>query len=438
MEYELLALPIFEEIGSKHYLSITHCNIAEIYLAENNLPLAEKHALISLSLAEEAEVADTKRDVLEILADYYTKAGNSQKAFETLKEFISLKDSINNTQVQNEITRKEIGFEYEKKAVETNLRNEEKTREEKLKHDIEIANQKTYTYGGIAGFVLMLLVSVISIRAYRQKRRSEATITHQKKMVEEKQKEILDSISYAKRIQDAILPSENDLKKIFHESFVLFKPRDIVSGDFYWLNDSGDSVIVAVGDCTGHGVPGGFMSMLGNSFLNEIIIEKKINEPAEILNHLRDKIIFALKQHGKDAESKDGMDIVLCRFDKREMMLSYAAANNNFFLVRENNLTELKANKMPIGYHTGETIPFTQNSVSLVKGDVLFLYTDGFADQFGGPKGKKYLYSRMGKMMTEVSSLSVSLQKEKLNNTFLEWKGNLEQVDDVCVIGIRI
>lgn len=438
LEYTLMALPSFEEIGSKHFLAITNCNLAEIYMEQNKLPLAEKHAISGLKLAEEAELADTKRDVLEILSQCYYRSGNSKKAFEIQQEYIEMKDSLNNTQVQNEITRKDIAYGYDKKAVEEKLRNEEKVREEKLKHEIEISNQKMYTYGGIAGFILMLLVSVISIRAYRQKRKSESAITHQKKIVEEKQKEILDSISYAKRIQDALLPTEKDLKTIFPESFVLFNPRDIVSGDFYWLHQTDDAFILAVGDCTGHGVPGGFMSMLGNSFLNEIVIEKKVEEPADILNQLREKIIRALKQHGRDAESKDGMDIVLCKFENKNTSLKYAAANNNFHLVRENELITLHADHMPIGYQSDDRIPFTGNSIPLMKGDAIFIHTDGYADQFGGPKGKKYLTRRMENLFSEIASSDCAMQKHKLLQEFNGWKGELEQVDDVCIIGIKL
>ncbi len=443
--YELKALPAFEEIGSKHFLAITNCNLAEIYMEQNKLSLAEKHAITGLKLAEEAELADTKRDVLEILADCYNRSGDSKKAFAIQQAFIEMKDSLNNTQVQNEITRKDIAYSYDKKAVEEKLRNEEKAREEKLRHEIEITNQKTYTYGGIAGFTLMLLVSVVSIRAYRQKRRSETAITQQKKIVEEKaaelsakQKEILDSISYAKRIQDALLPKEKDLKNLFEESFVLFNPRDIVSGDFYWLHQTKDSVILAVGDCTGHGVPGGFMSMLGNSFLNEIVIEKKVEEPAEILNQLREKIIYALKQHSRDAESKDGMDIVLCQFENNKTHLKYAAANNNFHLVRAGELFTLHADHMPIGYQSDEHIPFAGQSIPLKKGDTLFIHTDGYADQFGGSKGKKYLNRRMENFFKEIGSSDCTTQKEKLLKEFNQWKGELEQVDDVCIIGIKL
>ncbi|HYG49880.1 MAG TPA: SpoIIE family protein phosphatase, partial [Flavobacteriales bacterium] len=194
----------------------------------------------------------------------------------------------------------------------------------------------------------------------------------------------------------------------------------------------------AVGDCTGHGVPGGFMSMLGHSFLNEVVNEKRIREPAEVLNRLREKVITALRQKGIAGENKDGMDITFLVVDTVRNKLEYAAANNSFYVVRKGIATEYKADKQPIGYYSNNMRPFTQHSIDLNKGDCVYLFTDGFPDQFGGTKGKKFKYSSLQKLFEQHTSLPMTRQREVLVKTLEEWRGNYEQTDDICVAGIRI
>jgi ligand-binding sensor domain-containing protein/serine phosphatase RsbU (regulator of sigma subunit) len=260
----------------------------------------------------------------------------------------------------------------------------------------------------------------------------------EKHKVEEAHKDMRDSIFYAKRIQSAVIPSEEDLKKLLPGSFILFKPKDIVSGDFYWLTEKEDYIFYAVADCTGHGVPGGFMTMLGNGLLNEIVNEHHVTEPAEILNKLRDKIITSLKQTGKSGENKDGMDIVLFRINKKTNELCYAAANNGFIIVNNGIATEYNGDKQPVGIYGDEIKPFRQFNVQLHKGDSLYSFTDGYPDQFGGPKGKKFKYKALNELLVSIAHLDGYYQQEKLEAAFNAWRGDLEQVDDVCIIGIKI
>jgi serine phosphatase RsbU (regulator of sigma subunit) len=258
-------------------------------------------------------------------------------------------------------------------------------------------------------------------------------LEEQKKIVEEKNKEIVDSINYAKRIQYALLAHEELLKTGIPEHFVFFRPKDIVSGDFYWAADKGDTFWLAVCDSTGHGVPGAFMSLLNISYLNEAVIEKNILSPDKVLDHVRHKLIFNMDQSG----GKDGMDGALLKFDKKNKKVTYAAAHNTLLKVSAGIATTFEADKMPIG--KGESLkPFTLRDLHLVKGDMLYIYTDGFADQFGGPKGKKFKYRQLDELLTSIASLPLGEQHIKLEREFLEWKSNLEQVDDVCVIGIKV
>jgi sigma-B regulation protein RsbU (phosphoserine phosphatase) len=267
---------------------------------------------------------------------------------------------------------------------------------------------------------------------------SNEQLSIQKELVEEKNRSITDSINYAKKIQEAILPHYSSLKSCLPDSFILFKPKDIISGDFYWLAKKNESILIAAADCTGHGVPGSLMSMLGNTFLNEIVNEKKITQPAAVLFELRERITSILKQNENDSQSKDGMDIALCKIDTVANTLVYSGAFNPMWIIRNDELIELKANKFPIGVHLGEREPFIEHSFQLKKGDCFYLFTDGYADQFGGPSGKKFMYKNLFQLLASLKTNTMDQQKIVLDNTFSGWRKNLEQVDDILIIGVRV
>lgn len=266
-------------------------------------------------------------------------------------------------------------------------------------------------------------------------------IEQQNKSLEYKNKEITDSINYARNIQMASIPSEDRFKAAFKQSFVYYMPKDIVSGDFYWIYEFENMVYYATGDCTGHGVPGGFMTMLGLTFLEEIIAGKKIQDPAEVLNLLRAKIINALNQNGGIEETKDGMDITICRVDKINSILTYASANNSLYVIRTTEespvLEKLSADRQPCGFYQNNA-PFTTRTVQLQKGDCVYTLTDGFADQFGGPKGKKFRVKQLEQILLQNCLKPFSRQREILASELKKWQGDLEQVDDVLIIGISI
>lgn len=248
--------------------------------------------------------------------------------------------------------------------------------------------------------------------------------------------ELTDSIRYALQIQISMLPSKIFIKSLTADYFVFYKPRDIVSGDFYWINEIEGKVIVSVGDCTGHGVPGAFMSLLGITFLKEIIVKEYITHPAVILNRLRKEVIKSMKQQGDVFELKDGMDIAICVFDKNTKTLEFSGANNSAIIVRGNDRIELKADRMPIGIY--ETMrKFSMQSHDLREGDILYLYTDGFQDQFGGNNGKKFRSGKFKKMILGISHLSFKEQEAQLEKTMEEWKKHYDQVDDITVLGMK-
>ena len=301
---------------------------------------------------------------------------------------------------------------------------------------------------GIIGFIY-LIVRLSVRRLVKAKNLLEATVkertaevVEQKHLIEEKHKEITDSINYAERIQRSFLASTELLNENLKDYFVFFQPKDVVSGDFYWatklISSSGvENFALVTADSTGHGVPGAIMSILNISSL-ENTVKEGVCEPAEILNQTRIKIIERLKKDGSAEGGKDGMDASLLCFDFINNKLSYAAANNPVWIVRENEMLEFAPDKMPVGKHDKDSVSFTQHSIDLQKNDVVYALTDGMPDQFGGPKGKKFMYKKLKELLVSCSGLPMNEQKELLKSTFNDWKGNLEQVDDVCLIGIRI
>jgi len=255
--------------------------------------------------------------------------------------------------------------------------------------------------------------------------------------IEQKNRDITDNLNYAKRIQSAILPDIRLIYRALQDSFIIYRPKDIVSGDFYSFSQKDGNVIIAAADCTGHGVTGAFMSMIGSSLLNQIVNERGVTQPARILNYLNTGITEALKQ--SETEVNDGMDIALCNFDLSDGSVQFAGANRPLWIIRDGELKSVKPDKMAIGGFRAALDPeFSNHQIKIRKGDCIYLFTDGFADQFGGPAGKKMLSKRFRELLISFGDSSMREQEKKLNQFFEQWKGGIEQVDDVLVIGIRI
>ncbi len=260
----------------------------------------------------------------------------------------------------------------------------------------------------------------------------------QHKKISHQNKEITDSIQYAKRIQNATLPKKEISQNIIDEHFILFIPRDIVSGDFYWYHELEEFVVITAVDCTGHGVPGAFMSMIGIVFLNEIVVEEGIYDAGKILDKMRKKVIHALGQKSILTSTSDGMDMALCVIEKSTKIMQFAGANNPLICVRNKELIEIKGSRMPIGIYPKMENVFATHSVQLESEDIIYLFSDGYADQFGGKKGVKFLGSNFKKLLLEISTLPTGLQKKVLENTLNDWQGDISQVDDILIIGFRI
>jgi serine phosphatase RsbU (regulator of sigma subunit) len=355
-------------------------------------------------------------------------------------EYVSIKDSLNSQETRADIVHLEDEFRYQQKAIGDSLITVEKERValERAASDAKIR------YALFAGLGLTLIFGVVMFNRFRTTRRQKNLISkqqveteRQKRLIEAKNKEITDSINYAQRIQQAILPPETELKKAFTDIFVLFKPRDIVSGDFYWYEHSKTNRVIALADCTGHGVPGGFMSMLGYEMLQESVMLEEVTTTSEALRRLDRKVTTTLNKN--DRSYRDGMDLALCAFSKNKMELQYSGANRPLIHISAGLSAIYKPDKHTIGGAIDDvTKEFTSHTISLAKGDMIYLFSDGYADQFGGPNGKKFMTRKFEQLLLSIAPLDCSQQKMKLETTFKEWKGTLEQVDDVCVVGIRI
>jgi serine phosphatase RsbU (regulator of sigma subunit) len=306
----------------------------------------------------------------------------------------------------------------------------------------------------VNGGVLVLSTAIFSILLIRMRYGltkkeiiARFALNKSKQQIEEKNREIMDSISYAKRIQMALIPPESVIKELMPNSFLIYKPKDIVSGDFYWATeltttksktDNEKLVVFCVADCTGHGVPGAFMSLIGVKILNQSIKQKDVNSPAEALDFLNTQVYQTVNKHSdKDNVVRDGMDLVFCAINFNTLKLSYSGANNPIYIIRDGELIQIKADKQPIGAFEKQT-PFTNHEFQLKKGDMVYGFTDGFVDQFGGEDGKKMKSKRFKEQLILNANQDVEIQKEKLSLYFEEWKGTNEQLDDVCVIGVKI
>lgn len=397
----------------------------------------------------ETKEAITKAEFIKSQSEKQLEIERRKQAIVQLEKDNAL-NQLSLTESNLKLKEKQVETEAQKKQVE--LLNKDKLLQEAeaQKKAKELEQQKQLRNLFIGGVFLLLCFAVyILFNLSKSKKtnkiieKQKQEVEHQKHMVDEKQKEIVDSINYAQRIQYALLANKKLLDDNLRDYFLYFQPKDVVSGDFYWaskiVNKNGTETFTLVtADSTGHGVPGAIMSMLNIACLNESIKGDKVTEPADILNATRHKVINHLMHDGSEEGGKDGMDCSLICFDFKHYKLTYAAANNPIWIVRKNTLIVLAADKMPIGKHDKDNIPFKQTEVELQKGDIVYTFTDGYADQFGGPKGKKYKYKQLEELLLSIHDNPMSVQHDMIRQSLNDWKGNLEQVDDVCVIGIRI
>jgi len=391
----------------------------EVLMSKNRRTLEQLRGEIE---ARETEI-EQKTIVLEI----------QEKEIRTQSHTIDAQEREVNQQ-QKILVDQELSIRTKEEAI--SLKEEEiRSQDEKIVLQAEAIQKQKIIIWAVALALLLVFGLVYFIwRNYRNKKRANVLLQAQRDQIAYQKKHITDSIEYAKMIQTAILPSM-ELFSPDLEHFVLFKPRDIVSGDFYWADEMDGKYLIVTADCTGHGVPGAFMSMLGISLLNEIIISKEITRPDLILNHLRDKIIEALKQESGSI-LKDGMEMTICLFDRKNLQLQFSGANNPLYLVSDGLLTQIKGDKMPVAIHDIME-PFALHQLDLKKGDAFYTFSDGFADQFGGPNRKKFLAKNFRNLLLSIQDFSMIEQGNHLDVVFTDYRKEVEQIDDVVVIGVK-
>jgi tetratricopeptide (TPR) repeat protein len=515
LNYYQQALEIDQNLNNREGIGYQKSYIGSLNLATKNFTTAEKYLLEAYQIAKDIGTLDLMEYTTGKLSELYEATNNKEKAFDFYKLHITYKDSLANEENTRASIEKEMQYLYEKKAIADSIAYEK----EKALNQAKIAQQqaelkakRNQQYGLFAFSVLIIVFSIFMYNRYRVSQKQKEIIANQKQIVEQKNTEIVDSIRYAKRIQNAILPAVETINNQLPESFVLYMPKDIVSGDFYWMeslpltpSEGGETekdrmVLFATADCTGHGVPGALVSVVCANALSKALLETSPPHPALLLNKTREIVINHFDKSGEDV--KDGMDIALCslRFNvlgsrlnspqtsnmehKTTAVLQYAGANNPLWIIRkaspvlpkeeanprENHpqnkgfvgessspsgrtkssrlwgehlrksgaeLIEIKPDKQPIGKHFRNE-PYTHHEINLQTGDTLYIFTDGYADQFGGPKGKKFMYKQFKELLLSIYDKSMDEQKQLLYQAFNAWKGDLEQVDDVCVIGVRV
>ncbi|HEX8515979.1 MAG TPA: tetratricopeptide repeat protein [Bacteroidia bacterium] len=411
---------------------------------EGDLSSALKYAEEGLKLSIELGFPERMRESYETVSLIYEKKGDYKQAFLAYKGFKEMSDSLLSDETKQEAIKQQMKYSFDKRELEIT---KEKEKSE-LEHEAEVKQQRMIIYSSVAGLLIVLVFSFFLYNRFRVTRQQKAIIEKQKniveeqkemvelqkEMVDEKNKEITDSINYAKRIQQAILPPARLIKQFLPQSFVYYQPKDIVAGDFYWLEASNGNIVFAAADCTGHGVPGAMVSVVCHNALNRSVREFRQDEPGKILDKTRDLVIETFEK--SDQEVKDGMDISLCKLNQQTSELQWSGANNPLWIIRNNSLIEYKADKQPIGKFENAR-PFTTHSVPLEKNDMIYIFTDGYADQFGGEKGKKFKYKQLQELLLSIAHLEPETQKQMLEAALGNWKGNLEQVDDVCIFGVR-
>jgi serine phosphatase RsbU (regulator of sigma subunit) len=466
LELGLKSLEYFKIANYKEAIFGGLRTVTKIYLTEKKYDLAIKYGLEAEQVAIEDKNIYSISNISLLLYDIYQEKGDYKKALHYHLNHIHMRDSITKKQTQTDFNEKTLRYEFEKSEMEAKSIQEKKD----AINNEEKQQQRIILYSVSIGLFLVLLLVLFVFRGLKQKQKDNAIITQQKievenakHIVEEKHKEITDSINYAERIQKTFLASNDLLNQHLHNYFILFKPKDVVSGDFYWADTlPNGNFILATADSTGHGVPGAIMSLLNITSLEKAV--EHLTNPAEILNHTRQTIIKRLKKDGSAEGGKDGMDCSVIVFDFKNKQLHIAAAHNPVWIIRKRHcegdslkksqtideiaslprndesleLIEIKPDKMPVGKHDRDQETFTAHTLDIKEGDIIYTLTDGFPDQFGGDKGKKFMSKNLKDLLLANAHLPMNEQKKMLHQTFNKWVGNLEQVDDVTLIGIKL
>lgn len=440
IDAHLSALKIASQPDDKNYLSGSiYLSLGDVYIHSNEYIKATNCINKVIAIAKDLKDETMLKTCYRMLSEISIRKQDYKSAYGFQKLFAETVDSIYATynKEDKQIRKLQEQFEAEKKENEKQLHLAQLSQKES-----ELKQASTVRFALIAGLILILAFAGFIYNRFKLTQRQKETISKQKEetesqklVIEHKQKEIIESISYAKRLQEAILPPQEFVNKYVPDNFILYKPKDLVAGDFYWAEQINNKFFIAAADSTGHGVPGAMVSVVCSNALNRAVKEFKETDPGKILDKTRELVVETFEKSDNDV--KDGMDISLLCVDKDNQKIYWSGANNPLWFIEEGSLKEIKANKQPIG-KTDSPKPFTSHIIPYVPGNIFYLFTDGFADQFGGPKGKKFKYKQLEETFLTISNESLNKQSEQLQKIFENWKGALEQVDDICIIGIKM
>ena len=433
-KYLLTAEKLNLELGKTMYLTEVYFGLIEIFMFKKNKGQMKFYIDKIEVITKVSPNPNLMESYYSMLAEYYAFSNQNDSAYFYLSKYLNLKDSTMDISKQEQITLLSEQFDTEKKEYDIKL-----LKSENEKDKIIIHQQDRQLYFMIAALSLFLVLSIIIFINYKERKKAFEVVSIQKDEIQKKNNEINDSIKYAKRIQNAILPASKIVKEYLKDSFILYKPKDVVAGDFYWMESVGNDILFAAADCTGHGVPGAMVSVVCHNAMNRSVREFGLTEPGLILDKTREIVLEEFSKSEDDV--KDGMDIALCslNFEMGKCNLKYAGANNPLWIIRNNDLIETKADRQPIGKFENVK-PYTTHNVELFKGDSVYIFTDGYADQFGGQNDKKFSIKRLKRLLLSINDKSTMQQQDILQSTFEDWmkQSNAEQIDDVCGIGLKI
>lgn len=425
------SMAIREAINDRLGLGAVWNNMGEYHRLRKEYPKAVEYGKKALSMARELGNVGLQKDAANMLYETYLGSGDHRQALEMFQLYRLMTDSLENVESQQEVMRQQFQYDFDKK--EALLAAEQEKKDAISAEQLKRRSQQRNAL--MVGVALTLGLAGVSYRSYLVKQRANQVITAQKQAVEEKNHAILESIAYARRLQEAVLPPTGALGGICPDSFLLYLPRDVVSGDFHWTHRSGNLIWLAVGDCTGHGVPGAMLSVMGLNSLNRCVADMGLSRPKDVLQQMT---LDQLVAFGSSAQTvRDGMDMALCCIDTSTMTLTYAGANNPLLIVRDGEAHLLKPARRPIGHHDAD-VPFTQEEFALRTGDCIYMMSDGFQDQQGGAEGRKYFTKRLRDLIVTIADRPMADQGSFLRHEFDRWRGSYEQTDDVCVMGVRV
>ena len=439
LEYLNKSLEIKKKVNDTKGIGGSYINIGSVYFLLNDYQKAYEYASLGMIYTDSVKAKTFALNGSETALKALLKM-KSERAYELFELYDSLNTELNGEEILNNIEANQIKFDVANKEQLLEL---EKAKANQLSQSLIVKEEKAKRLGfiiiaGVIGVIILIIFLIIVYKNFKKKKALSLSLEDQNVLIEQKNKDITDSINYAKKIQNSIMPDINEFGNLFQDSLIYYKPKDIVSGDFYWFQHFNNSIVFAAADCTGHGVPGAMMSVICVGALNHFTKKTDITDPETVLNFIDKEVNRSTNGGSHEQRMADGMDIALCAYNKDNNTIKFSGANRPLVLIRNNEAIVYKGNKFPIGQDIGIEKVFTGETIQLEKNDTVYVFTDGIVDQFGGEKGKKLLFRRLKEFLLSIQALSFSEQKEKIDFFFNQWKGEEEQVDDVLLIGIKV